>query len=426
MSSSIVERHDKVYAPVITWDSDLEIVSGEGAWVTDVEGERYLDFACGISVVNAGHNHPDVVAAARDQLDRLWHAGGAFRYDSLVTAAEKVLAVTPDSIERLFFMNSGAEAVEASIKLARKTTGRQGVVVFRGGFHGRTMGSVTYTTSKAKYRQGYHPLLPSVFVTPFPHPFHWGMSEEEATEHSLRELELMFAHEVTPGEIAAFLIEPMQGEGGYYPAPKRFLARLRELADEHGILLIHDEIQTGFGRTARWFASEHYGVEPDILLMGKAIANGLPLSAVGARSSILEAWEPGSHGTTFGGNPVACAAAAATVDAIAALLPGVEALSERAFDRLTGLKERHATIGDVRGLGLMIGVELVTEGNTPDPQAFAFLADHARESGLLILDCGPYGNVIRFIPPLCVTTVELDQGIDVIDEALTAYERGRR
>jgi 4-aminobutyrate aminotransferase len=422
MSSSIVERHEKVYAPVITWDSDLEILSGQGAWVTDVEGERYLDFACGISVVNAGHNHPDIVAAARDQFDRLWHAGGAFRYDSLVTAAEKILTVTPNSIERLFFMNSGAEAVEASIKLARKTTGRQGVVVFRGGFHGRTMGSVTYTTSRAKYRQGYHPLLPSVFVTPFPHPFHWGMTEDEACDHALRELELKLVHEVTPGEIAAFLVEPMQGEGGYYPAPQRFLDRLHELSDEHGILAIHDEIQSGFGRTGTWFASEHYGLEPDILLMGKAIANGLPLSAVGARHDILDAWEPGSHGTTFGGNPVACAAAAATVDVLAGLIPGTKALSDHAFARFEAMKAIHPTIGDVRGLGLMIGIELVAGANTPDPEAFTFLAEHARQNRLLILDCGPYGNVIRFIPPLCVTEEELDRGIDAIDAALTAYE----
>jgi 4-aminobutyrate aminotransferase len=421
--NSLVQRHEKVYAPVITWDSDLEIVSADGAWVTDVEGERYLDFACGISVTNAGHNHPAVVKAAKDQLDKVWHAGGAFRYDSLVTAAEKVLEITPPSIDRLFFMNSGAEAVEAGVKLARKTTGRQGVVVFRGGFHGRTMGSVTYTTSKAKYREGYHPLLPSVFVTPFPHPFAWGMSEEEATDHAIRELELKFAHEVTPQEVATFLIEPVQGEGGYYPTPQRFMERLGELAGEHGILMMFDEIQTGFGRTAKWFASEHYGIEPDVLLMGKAIANGLPLSAIGARSEIFDRWAPGSHGTTFGGNPVACAAAAANMDALAELIPGTPALSEHAFGRFAELQRRHPTIGDVRGLGLMIGVELVRAGtNQPDPDAFPFLAQHTRENGLLILDCGPDGNVIRFIPPLCVTTEELDQGIDIIDAALAAYE----
>jgi len=426
MSNSLVQRHEKVYAPVITWDSDIEVVSAEGAWVTDVEGEKYLDFACGISVVNAGHNHPAIVAAARDQLDRVWHAGGAFRYDSLVTAAEKVLSVTPPSIDRIFFMNSGAEAVEASMKMARKVTGRQGIVTFRGGFHGRTMGSVTYTTSKAKYREGYHPLLPSTFVTPFPHPYRWGMTEDEATDHALMELELKLKHEVTPHEIAAFLIEPQQGEGGYYPAPKRFMQRLRELATEHGILLVFDEIQSGFGRTGKWFASEHYGLEPDVLVLGKAIANGLPLSAVAARDDLLSKWAAGSHGTTFGGNPVACAAAAATVDVLAGMIPGVAGHSEHAFKRFREMQKKHPTIGDVRGLGLMIGIELVKPGgNKPDPDAVIFLAAHAREHRLLILDCGPDANVIRFIPPLSVSRAELDQGIDILEGAIAAYEQQR-
>jgi len=423
MSSSLVERHERVYAPVITWDSDLEIVAAEGAWVTDVEGERYLDFACGISVVNSGHNHPAVVAAAKEQLDMLWHAGGAFRYGSLVTAAEKVLEVTPDSIEKIFFMNSGSEAVEAGTKLARKVSGRQAIVAFRGAFHGRTMGSVTFTTSKAKYREGYHPLLPSVFITPFPHPFRWGMTEDEATDHALRELDLMLMHEITPGEIAAFLVEPVQGEGGYYPAPQRFMNRLGELCREYGILMIYDEIQTGFGRTGTWFASDHYDVEPDILLMGKAIANGLPLSAIGARAEIFDAWQPGSHGTTFGGNPVACAAAAANMGALAEFIPNTAKLSELAFARFEEMKQNHATIGDVRGFGLMIGIELVKPGTIePDPAAFAFLSDHARQNRLLILSCGPYGNVIRFVPPLCVTEEELHTGIDALEEAITAYE----
>lgn len=423
MSKSLVERHETVYAPVITWDSDIEIVDADGAWVTDVEGERYLDFACGISVVNSGHNHPKVVAAARAQLDKLWHAGGAFRYDSLVTAAEKILEHTPASIDKLFFMNSGAEAVEAGVKLARKVSGRQGIIVFRGAFHGRTMGSVTYTTSKAKYREGYHPLLPSVFVTPFPHPYRWGMSEDEATDLALRELDMLFMHIVTPGEVAAFLIEPVQGEGGYYPAPVRFMNRLAELAAEHGILMIHDEIQTGFGRTGTWFASDHYDSDPDILLMGKAIANGLPLSAIGARAELLDKWRPGSHGTTFGGNPVACAAAAANMDALAELIPGTAALSKQAFERFHEMAARHETVGDVRGLGLMIGIELVKPGgNEPDPDAWTFLSEYARNEHLLILECGPHGNVIRFIPPLCVTPEELDQAIDILDRGLTAYE----
>jgi 4-aminobutyrate aminotransferase len=423
MSSSLIERYEKVYAPAFQYDSDVEIVSAEGCWVTDVEGERYLDFAAGISVVNSGHNSPTVLAAAQDQLSRLWHTGWTFRYASLVDAAEKVLGVMPASIEKLFFMNSGAEAVEAGVKLARKTTGRQGVIVFRGGFHGRTMGSVTYTTSNAKYRRGYHPLVPSVFTTPFPHPFRWGMTEEQATDHALMELELKFKHEVMPDEIAAFLIEPIQGEGGYYPAPARFMNRLKELCDEHGILLVLDEVQTGFARTGNWFAIDHYGIEPDILVVGKAIANGLPLSAVGARASLLDAWPPGSHGTTFGGNPVACAAAAANMDVLATLMPRVPALSKQAFEGLNRLKAHHPTIGDIRGRGMMIGIELVTEGNTPDREAFGFLSKHARDNGLILLDCGPDWNVIRFVPPLCVTPEEIDKAIDILDGAFTSYER---
>jgi 4-aminobutyrate aminotransferase len=423
MTNSLSQRLEKVFAPVIGWASDVEVVAAEGCWVTDVEGERYLDFACGISTVNAGHNHPKVLAAARAQLDKVWHAGGSFIYESLVLAAERLIGVTPPSIEKLLFMNSGAEAVEAGMKLARKVSGRQGIMVFRGAFHGRTMGSVSYTTSKAKYRQGYHPIVPSVFVSPFPHPYRWGMTEDEATDHALLELEMKLKHEVTPGEIAVFMVEPMQGEGGYYPAPKRFLQRLGEIATDHGILLALDEVQTGFGRTGTWFASEHYGIEPDILIMGKAIANGLPLSAVGARAELHDAWPTGSHGTTFGGNPVSCAAAAANVDALGELIPRVPELSKHAFARLNDLKERHATIGDVRGLGLMIGIELVKGDRVPDPEAFEFFDDFAKDRRLLILNCGPDANVIRFIPPLCVSSEELDTAIDIIDDALTEYER---
>ncbi len=413
--------HD-IIAPVISFDNEIEIVEGKGSWVTAADGRRYLDFACGIAVTNLGHRPDRVAAAAADQLDKLWHAGGAFLYAPIVEAAENIVEIAPDGIEKVLFMNSGAEAVEASVKLARKVTGRQGIMTFRGGFHGRTMGSVTYTTSKAKYRQGYHPLVPSVFVTPFPHPFGWGMSQEEANAYALRELEMKFRYEVTPGEVAAFLVEPMQGEGGYYPGSREFIHALRSIADEHGILLILDEVQSGFGRTGDWFTSQVYDVKPDVLVMGKAIANGLPLSAVGASAEILDRWLPGSHGTTFGGNPVSCAAAAAVVDELRDVLPGVPALSEHAFTRWNELKERHRTIGDVRGLGLMIGIELVTEGNTPDPDAFKPIASHAFEAGMFILNCGPDGNIIRFIPPLNVSIEDLDRGIDILAEGIARYE----
>ncbi len=415
-------RFHDIIAPVITFDYETEIIEGKGSWVTGADGKQYLDFACGIATTNLGHRPDAVAAAASAQLNKLWHAGGAFLYEPIVTAAENIVGIAPEGIDKVLFMNSGAEAVEASVKLARKVSGRQGIVTFRGGFHGRTMGSVTYTTSKAKYRQGYHPLVPSTFVTPFPHPFSWGMSQEEANAYALRELEFKFKFEVTPGEIAAFLVEPMQGEGGYYPASHEFIHALRSIADEHGILLIVDEVQTGFGRTGDWFTSQVYDLRPDVLVMGKAIANGLPLSAVGASAEILEAWRPGSHGTTFGGNPVSCAASAAVVDELRGVLPGVNRLSDYSLSRWNELKEQHRTIGDVRGLGLMIGIELVTKGNTPDPNAFAAISSYAFEAGMFILNCGPDGNVIRFIPPLNVSQDDLDKGIDILAAGIASYE----
>lgn len=420
--SDFSTRFADVLAPVAAYDTDVEIVASDGVWVTDREGNRYLDFACGISVTNVGHQHPGVKAAVLGQLDQLWHAGGSFKYESKILAAEALREVTPEGIDQFLFMNSGAEAVEASVKLARKTTGRQGVIVFRGGFHGRTMGSVTYTTSKAKYRQGYHPLLPSVFVTPFPHPFAWGMTQDEADQLALDELARMFRHEITPGEVAAFLVEPVQGEGGYYPASRRFLGDLRDLADEHGILLILDEVQTGFGRTGDWFACDRIGVRPDILVMGKAIANGFPLSAVGASSERFSLWKPGSHGTTFGGNPIACAAAAATITALKNVVPTVPALERQATAKLAEIAARRSTIGEVRGLGLMIGVELSNEDGSPDVGAMDHVKAQALEEGMFILSCGPDVNIIRFIPPLVVTPEELDLGIDILDRALASYE----
>lgn len=420
--SEFVDRFTDVVAPVISFDNGVEIVEARGAWLTDATGKRYLDFGTGISVTNCGHNHPQVVAAARDQLDRVWHGGGTFRYDSYVTAAEQLVSVAPEPIDMFFFMNSGAEAVEAAAKLARHVTGRQGIVVFRGGFHGRTMGSVSYTTSSVKYRTGYHPLLPSVFVTPFPHPFQEGLDEAESTGRALDELNALLRHVVAPSDIACFLIEPVQGEGGYYPAPRAFMGAVRDIADRHGILLIADEIQTGFGRTGRWWGMDHFDVRPDIISVGKAIANGLPLSAVGSSRDLFGKWPPGAHGTTFGGNAVACAAAAEVVNVIGELLPGVPALSERAFDRLHAMQAAHATVGDVRGLGLMIGIELVDGEGRPDPRALSFVRAHLLETGLIFHPCGPDQNIIRFIPPLVISPEDLDLGARLIDEALSAWE----
>lgn len=420
----LAARHDDLIAPVIAFATDIHAVSAEGIWITDVNGRKWADFACGTAVTNLGHNHPAVVAAAHAQIDKMIHSGCLVRYDSVVDIAERLRTVTPPAIEKFAFANSGAEAVEATVKLAKHTTGRQGVITFRGAFHGRTMGSVTYTTSNAKYRDGYHPVLGSVFVAPYPHPYRWGMSADQAVELSLNELRLMFKHIVTPKNIAAFLVEPVQGEGGYYPAPPAFLNALRSLADEHGIKLIYDEVQSGFGRTAEWFATDHYDAKPDIMAMGKAIANGLPLSAYGASREIIDAWPVGAHGTTFGGNPVSTAAAVAVVDTMEGLLPHARDLSKHAFERLDDMAERHRTIGDVRGLGLMIGAEFVSDRETraPDAEAFQHVRAHAAERDLIIISCGSDGNILRFIPPLVTTREELDWALDLVDEGLTSWE----
>lgn len=422
--SDLVDRHRRVIAPVINFDTEIVAARAEGLWIHSSSGDKYADFACGTAVTNLGHNHPAVVAAAHAQLDQVMHSGCVFRYESLVEVAERLAGVTPPGIDMFGFANSGAEAVEAAVKLAKKTTGRQGVIVFRGAFHGRTMGSVTYTTSNAKYRDGYHPVLGSVFVTPFPHPYRWGMSEESAVEHCLNELRLKFKHEVFPHSIAAFLVEPVQGEGGYYPAPAAFLNELRSLSNEHGIKLIYDEVQTGFGRTASWFASDHYAAKPDIIVLGKGIANGLPLSAYGGSRELMESWPVGSHGTTFGGNPVATAAAVAVLDTLGGLLPHANELSDHAFERLRKLGTDQPVIGEVRGLGLMIGIELVEDPDTrrPNPAAFKYIQKYCLDRKAIIIDCGPDGNVIRFIPPLVTTMEELDWVIDLMGEAMSSYQ----
>jgi len=420
--SEFIDRFTAAVAPVIAFDNNVEMVEARGAWLTDAAGKRYLDFGTGISVTNCGHNHPQIVEAAHRQLDRVWHGGGTFRYDSYVSAAEQLISVAPEPIDQFFFMNSGAEAVEAAVKLARHTTGRQGVVAFRGGFHGRTMGSVSYTTSAVRYRSGYLPLLPSVYIAPFPHPFREGLTEEESTARALFDLREMLRHEVAPADIACFLIEPVQGEGGYYPAPAAFLQELRDIADRHSILIIADEVQTGFGRTGKWWGIDNYDISPDIISIGKAIANGLPLSAVGASRDLFGKWPPGVHGTTYGGNAVACAAAVEVVNVIGDLLPSVPALSEQAFAGLRAMQSKHPSVGEVRGLGLMIGVELVNGDGQPDARALEFVGEHLLDSGLIFHPCGPDHNIIRFIPPLLISPEDLDHGIQLIDAALTAWE----
>ena len=408
--SDFSTRFNDVLAPVIAYSTDVEIVSGDGVWVTDAAGKRYLDFACGISVTNVGHQHPGVKAAVLEQIDRLWHAGGSFKYESKIRAAEALREVTPDGIDQFLFMNSGAEAVEAAVKMARKTTGRQGVIVFRGGFHGRTMGAVSYTTSKAKYRQGYHPILPSVFVTPFPHPYRWGMTQDGADQMALAELERLFHHEIEPEEVAAFLVEPVQGEGGVIIPDDDYLKRVREWCDQQNILLILDEVQTGMGRLGSLFGYEEYGIEPDVITLAKGLGYGVPIGAFLSKEYCM-ALVPGDHGSTFGGNALTTAAAyAGTKFLIDNNIAGhVKEMERHLSGKLNELKSRVAIISEIRIKGLLAAVEF-------DSDVSGQVLTQANEAGILLNGVKP--NAVRLMPPLNITADEIGEGVDRLEQAL--------
>ncbi len=417
--------HD-LLAPSLSIDwPNMPIVRAEGTRVYGQDGRVYLDFVSGMAALPLGHGHPAVVAAIREQAGMLIHAPvGVYQYDVLLDLAEDLADVMPGEIGMFFFGNSGAEAVEGAVKLARYVTGRQTVIAFRGGFHGRTLGALALTASKAKYRHGYHP-LPGAVHGRFPYPLRDRMTPQEATERALGELDELLLHVVSPEDVAAFLVEPVQGEGGYVPATKEFLEGLRARADEAGALLIYDEVQTGFGRTGAMFAAQHYGVTPDVMALAKAIASGLPLGAVASTPEIMRKWTPASHGTTFGGNPVAAAAARATLRVLQE-----EDLPRRAADlgagttqALQALQARHPEISEVRGPGLMIGVEF-GERRPEDGEFTRAVLRNCLDLGLVIYPCGTAGSALRFIPPLNVNESDLAQGIEILDRAI-AKARGR-
>jgi 4-aminobutyrate aminotransferase len=322
-------------------------------------------------------------------------------------------------LDTFFFSNSGAEAIEASIKLARQTTGRPNIIVFDGGFHGRTVGTMSLTTSKANYRTGYAPLMAGVHVAPFPYSYRQGLSEDEATARALDGVKHLFKSQTIPEDTAAMLVEPVIGEGGYVPAPDDFLRGLREICDQYGILLIVDEVQTGFGRTGRLFGFEHAGVRPDIIVLAKGLASGFPLSGIVAPQSLMSKWKPGSHGGTYGGNAVACAAAVATIQAIRedGMVENAANLGERLMAELHELSVRYPVLGDVRGRGLMIGCEFTTLEGEPDAATTKAVQKACMKAGLLLLTCGTYDNVIRWVPPLNVTWEQLSEGLRIFEEA---------
>jgi 4-aminobutyrate aminotransferase len=410
-------------APVWTHMTQVQPVRGEGIYLYDAAGHRYTDFTSGIGVTNTGHCHPRVVQAIQAQAGQLLFGQMNIVVPPVtVQLAARLDAVTPPAIDRFFFANSGAEAVEASVKLARMATHRRNLIVFQGSFHGRTHQAMAMTTSKYVYRYDYQPLPGAIFVAPFPYAYYYGWSEEQTVEFCLKQLDQLFKSQSAPAETAAIIIEPVLGEGGYVPAPAEFLRRLRGLCDEHGILLILDEVQTGFGRTGKFFCCEHAGIEPDILVMAKGLGSGMPISAIGARAELMQHWKPGTHGGTYGGgNAVAAAAALATIDAIAAekLVDNAAVMGARLKGGLRDLQAEHDGIGDVRGLGLMVGIEF-TDAGQPDAAAATRVQGECIRRDLLLLTCGTYGNVIRWIPPLVVNAEQIDEALAIFNQALTA------
>jgi 4-aminobutyrate aminotransferase len=397
---------------------------GEGHTLFDSAGRGFLDFACGIGTTSLGHHHPAVTAAIKAQADDLLHICNALGYLEPVGRLAAMLAdACPAPLDTVFFCNSGSEAVEASLKLARRVTGRPGLIAFRGAFHGRTFGAASITSSSINYRIGYEPLLPGVYLTPFPNVYHYfGGDEAAATTGAMGAIRTILAHEIPPSEVAAIIIEPIQGEGGFNPAPVSFLRELRALCDEHGILLICDEVQSGVARTGKMWAFEHAEVVPDVICVAKALANGLPLGAIVARRELHEHWGVGAHGSTFGGNPVSCAAGVAVLTTIAeqGLVANAAARGAELEAGLRELAARDDRIGDVRGRGLMLGVEFVNDRETREPDGAtcdALLAACA-DQGLLVLNCGTHHNVIRFLPPLDVTAEEIGTGLAMFETAL--------
>ena len=399
---------------------------GEGHRIFDVDGRSYLDFACGIATTVLGHAHPRVSAAMHAQVDKLIHTCSGLGYLEPVTAlADAIAEVMPAPLDSVFFGNSGTEAIEGAIKLARRATGRTHVIAFSGAFHGRTYASLSVTTSNLNYRVGHGPFLPGIRIAPFPAVYRdFAGDEQRAVDACLGELNRILAMELPPAEVAAFLIEPVQGEGGFIPAPPAFLQGLRRLADEHGILLICDEVQCGYARTGRMWGFEHAGIVPDIVTLAKAIANGLPLSAIVSARALQVRWGKGAHGSTFGGNPVACAAGVAVLETIRD--EGlVENAAERGAELLAGLREiagGDERIGDVRGPGLMIGVEFVSDraARTPDGTTGDAVIAGCLDQGLVLLTCAPAHNVVRWIPPLDVTPAEIDEALGIFRGVLAA------
>ena len=410
----IIEQDKEFTSPSYIKEYPFVMAGGKGAMCEDVDGNRYIDWMAGIAVSSTGYNHPKVVAAIQEQAGKFLHICGTdFYYEPMARLCKRLSELAPGGAKdkwRVFLSNSGTEAVEGAIKLARYSTKRQNLIAFDGAFHGRSYGALTLTQSKVKYKEGFGPFLPDVIHLPYDYPY--------AGVDGIAEAKRIFEREVSPKEIAAVFIEPFQGEGGYVMPRKEFLQAWRKICDEHGILLVFDEIQTGVGRTGKMWAADYFGVEPDILLTAKGLGSGMPIGAIVAKERIMT-WKQGTHGTTFGGNPVCCAAALATLDLVEnELCENARKMGDRLLKGLRKLQEKHECIGDVRGVGLMIGVEFVKDRKTKEPATDLMheLELTAFKNGLLLLSCGK--SVIRVAPPLVLNEYDVDTGLDILDKSL--------
>jgi 4-aminobutyrate aminotransferase len=427
-AKKLVERDHHVVSPSYTRDYPLVAKIGRGATVEDVDGNTFLDFAAGIAVVATGHCHPEVVAAIQKQAAELIHMSGTdFYYPSMVELAEKLASIAPGKEpKRVYFGNSGAEAIEAAIKLVKFHTKRDKLIAFHGSFHGRTMGALSLTASRAVQRKGFGTLLSGVFHMPFPDTYRgtYGVRPETASADCLSYLENeLFRRRVDPDEVAGIFIEPIQGEGGYLPAPTEFLQGLQRICRKHGILLVADEVQSGMGRTGKWWASDHAGIEPDIICTAKGIASGMPLSAIIARASVMN-WTPGAHASTFGGNPVCIAASLATIGLLERnYIANAAQMGEFIHGLTADWSTRHKIVGEVRGKGLMIGIEIVRDQKTKEraPDLRNRLVQMAFHKGLLILGSGD--TTLRFCPPLLIDEEQAEFAVRTVDACITEIER---
>jgi 4-aminobutyrate aminotransferase len=420
-AQALIARDAEVTSPSYPRDYPFAMSHGRGCEAWDVDGNRFLDFAAGIAVCSTGHCHPDVVRAVQEASGNFLHISSDYWHEDQTRLAERIASLAPMTDGAMsFFCQSGTEAVEAALKLARYATGRSRFIGFLGGFHGRTMGSLAFTSSKYTQQKRFAPTMPGVTHVPFPNPYRPLFAGDDQGRAVLAYIEqILFKGNVPPDEVAAVLVEPLQGEGGYIVPPDGFLAGLRALCDRHGILLILDEVQTGIGRTGRMFACEHWGVEPDILTLAKGLGSGLPIGLMVARRGVMRSWSRGAHGNTYGGNPLCCAAALATLDLVeGGLMENAARVGATFLAELRGLQSRHPEIGDVRGKGLFLAIELVTSRESKEPAA-AFcdaVVRRAFHNGLLLLSCGT--STIRFMPPLTVSPGEVTEALAILDASL--------